>query len=259
MASLSNSTEIDNIHLDEQPGAPATPASGFRRLYARSLGIFQVDSAGVATQILTPDIATPIDATYIVDSADATLTNEITLATALATSPTIGATTPPIIFAADLDIAGATFTINDDSGTANFNVNRETANRMLLATASNIGSFESVVIGTISPNVAFFMIDGAQQLGSEKPVAIFNNKSTWTGNNVLELQDGGVALRSWDNSGYDKLLADATTDVAPVDDTTMKKLTVQRLSADPTNAAFVKFSNSPGTPTNDFYLVLEEG
>lgn len=59
-------------------------------------------------------------------------------------------------------------------------------------------------------------------------------------------------------SGYLAVPADKTTDVAPTDDTSAKKLSIQRLSADPTNAAFIKFSNSPGTPTNDFYLVLEE-
>lgn len=49
-----------------------------------------------------------------------------------------------------------------------------------------------------------------------------------------------------------------TTDVAPADDTSSKQWSIQRLAADPTNGAFLKFSNSPGTPTNDFYIVLEE-
>jgi hypothetical protein len=55
------------------------------------------------------------------------------------------------------------------------------------------------------------------------------------------------------------LLATATSDTAPDDDTTRKKLTLQRLSAAPTNAAYIQFSNGPGTPTNELYLVLEEG
>lgn len=50
--------------------------------------------------------------------------------------------------------------------------------------------------------------------------------------------------------------ANQTTDTAPNADTTPKKLTLQYLSAPPTNAAYIAFTNSPGS--DDFYLVLEE-
>lgn len=59
--------------------------------------------------------------------------------------------------------------------------------------------------------------------------------------------------------GEVEMIASLTGDTAPTDDTSLKKFSIQRLGSDPTNAAFLKFSNSPGTPTNDFYLVLEEG
>jgi hypothetical protein len=259
VSKISSSTNIDNIQFNEQASAAATPASGFRRLYAKSDGIYEIDSAGIELKLAAESSVAPIDATYIVDSADATLTNEITLATALATSPTIGATTPPDIFAGSFLSSGSTANINSGFGDHIFTVKRNSANDLLYVRASATGNLEGVAIGASDASTAILTVDGAQQLSSEKPLVIFNNRGSWTTNNVLELQDGGSDIRVWDNSGYDKLLADATTDVAPVDDTTMKKLTVQRLSADPTNAAFIKLTNSPGTPTNDFYLILEEG
>jgi hypothetical protein len=57
---------------------------------------------------------------------------------------------------------------------------------------------------------------------------------------------------------YVNFLAAKTTDVAPTDDTTAKKISIQRLAAAPTNAAYIEFQNSPGAPGNKFYLVLEE-
>lgn len=48
----------------------------------------------------------------------------------------------------------------------------------------------------------------------------------------------------------------SSSDTAPTDDTNLKKLTLQKLSSPPTNAAYIAFSNNPGTDT--FYLVLED-
>jgi len=59
------------------------------------------------------------------------------------------------------------------------------------------------------------------------------------------------------NVGQVELIATAVTDTAPADDTTPKKLTLQKLAAPPTNAAYWAASNNPGTDI--FYLVLEEG
>lgn len=53
-------------------------------------------------------------------------------------------------------------------------------------------------------------------------------------------------------------IADGTeTDVAPSDDHTLKKLSLQKLASAPTNAAYIAFTNNPGAES--FYLVLEEG
>jgi len=53
------------------------------------------------------------------------------------------------------------------------------------------------------------------------------------------------------------LPADDTSDTAPNDDTSKKRLTIQKLSSPPTNAAYVALTNNPGS--DSFYLVLEEG
>lgn len=67
------------------------------------------------------------------------------------------------------------------------------------------------------------------------------------------------AVFEWFRNGVMKLLpiADGSeTDVAPADDHTLKKLSLQKLAAPPTNGAYLAFSNSPG---ETFYFVLEEG
>lgn len=58
-------------------------------------------------------------------------------------------------------------------------------------------------------------------------------------------------------TGIAKLEANVSTDTAPNDDTSTKKLTLQKLASPPTNAAYITFTNNPGT--DNFYLVLEEG
>lgn len=76
---------------------------------------------------------------------------------------------------------------------------------------------------------------------------------------VAQVLADGTMQSSGDISrtGYDRMLASIVTDTAPADDTTQKKLSLQKLAAPPTNAAYIAFSNNPGTDT--FYLVLEEG
>jgi hypothetical protein len=74
----------------------------------------------------------------------------------------------------------------------------------------------------------------------------------------------GVADMDWGRLGasawrYYYQAANQVTDGAPNDDTTPKRWSIQRLGAPPTNAAYIPFTNSPGSPTNVFYLVLEEG
>jgi len=76
--------------------------------------------------------------------------------------------------------------------------------------------------------------------------------------NAFEVQNSVAAIRRALNAvGVDLLMADQTSDVAPNDDTTLKKLSLQRLAAPPTNGAYIAFANNPGATV--FYLVLEEG
>jgi len=49
----------------------------------------------------------------------------------------------------------------------------------------------------------------------------------------------------------------SSSDGTPNDDTSLKKFSIQKLSSPPTNAAYIAFSNNPGSDT--FYLVMEEG
>jgi len=58
-------------------------------------------------------------------------------------------------------------------------------------------------------------------------------------------------------TGHLKVRADQTTDTAPVDDTSTKKVSLQRLAAPPSNAMYLALQNTPGT--TGFYLVFEEG
>jgi hypothetical protein len=75
---------------------------------------------------------------------------------------------------------------------------------------------------------------------------------------LAQLQTSAAAVRrAWDANGLDKLMADQVTDTAPNDDATLKKLTLQRRAAAPSNAAYIAFQQCPGTDV--FYLVLEEG
>ena len=56
-----------------------------------------------------------------------------------------------------------------------------------------------------------------------------------------------------------KMRATQTSDDGLADDTSVKKVTIQRMNSAPVNAGYIKFNNSPGTPTTDFYLMISEG
>lgn len=73
---------------------------------------------------------------------------------------------------------------------------------------------------------------------------------------ITQGNSGNTTFAITGETGALTLSSDQTTDTAPNDDTTIKKLTLQKLAAAPTNAAYLQFSNNPGT--DNFYLVLEE-
>lgn len=73
---------------------------------------------------------------------------------------------------------------------------------------------------------------------------------------ITQGNSGNTTFAITGETGALTLSANQTTDTAPNDDTTIKKLTLQKLSSAPTNAAYVAFTNNPGSDT--FYLVLEE-
>lgn len=69
-------------------------------------------------------------------------------------------------------------------------------------------------------------------------------------------RDNGIKVLGWEDGGYMSMIANLTTDTAPNDDTTIKRQSLQKLAAPPTNAMYVALTNCPGTDV--FYLVFEE-
>jgi len=66
-----------------------------------------------------------------------------------------------------------------------------------------------------------------------------------------------AVIHQLDNDGAWRTLPISSSDGTPVDDSSLKKFSIQKLSSPPTNAAYLAFSNNPGSDT--FYLVMEEG
>jgi len=103
-------------------------------------------------------------------------------------------------------------------------------------------------------------------------VDIYNGNSAATGATPLvctNLAAGLLARLNYSASATDVAFSvattghiatrcDQTTDTAPNDDTTQKKISLQRLTSAPVNAMYLQLSNPPGG-TADFFLVIEEG
>jgi hypothetical protein len=107
--------------------------------------------------------------------------------------------------------------------------------------------------GTAQANVTTFI----QAQGAAYKPLVLKGAASQTAD-LAQLQTSAAAVRrAWNKDGLDLLMADQTTDTAPNDDTTLKKLTLQKLAAPPTNAAYFEAQNNPGT--DKFYLVIEEG
>ena len=139
---------------------------------------------------------------------------------------------------------------------------------------ARIGELESrpalsVRRGGSGDDVRIHVIDSTVATFSDVVGSVFNPPKTTVEGMIIrglgsqtadlfQCQDSGSALKFVvTKDGVLKVLADQTSDTAPNDDTTLKKLTLQKLAAPPTNAAYVAFLNNPGT--DKFYLVIEEG
>lgn len=130
---------------------------------------------------------------------------------------------------------------------------------------SVINKASAVVIGTysIAKNVnATAPVSIAGYFGLQLSDATFESAALIAENGTVACpifiaRDNGTNVFKIEDGGYISWIASFTTDVAPADDTTLKKLSVQKLAAPPTNAAYIAFANNPGTDV--FYLVMEEG
>ena len=249
MPSLETSTNIAAIQYAEKAGAASTPtaASGRWKLYFKATGLYYIDDAGVETQVAGGGIGAFTSQVTIVGSADEIqllITGNATQTTALQTWRDSGSNVQ-MQFGGD---GSAIF--NEEGNSVDLRVEgNNDANTFVVD-----GSADRIGIGTVTPTARFNVIGRADEIQT-----IIRGFSTQTGH-ILDLNNNSDAnLRGWNGSGHDVLIATATSDAAPTDDTSLKTLTLQRLASDPSNAAYIKFSNSPGTPTNDFYLVLEEG
>lgn len=71
-----------------------------------------------------------------------------------------------------------------------------------------------------------------------------------------DLSERVAELERVEKTDLDFIRSDRSTDIAPDDDTTTKRLGIQKLSSPPSNAAYIAFTNSPGAEV--FYIVLEQ-
>lgn len=128
-----------------------------------------------------------------------------------------------------------------------------------------------VSVNGLTTGTGILVSSSSTSVAQRELLSLTNTASAATGCRPLYVEQHAAAKMAEFRSGASDIIFDwnttghmrvrplqSNTDIAPSDDATLKKWSIQRLGSDPTNAAFIKFSNSPGTPTNDFYLVLEE-
>ena len=126
---------------------------------------------------------------------------------------------------------------------------------LLTNSQSSATVMQQVSLGTSAQGHSAYQVKGANP--STSCVAYETDMtSDFTGKHAEFSKNSVIKFQVLDD-GEIGLIADITTDVAPEDDTTLKKLTLQKLAAPPTNAAYFTAANNPGTDV--FYLVVEEG
>ena len=75
---------------------------------------------------------------------------------------------------------------------------------------------------------------------------------------LSELRKGLAEIGSSEATSLHHIAVSSNSDTQLDDDTSRKRITLQRRSSPPSNAAYIEFTNSPGAPGMKFYLVLEE-
>lgn len=75
MAKISASTNIDSIQVQEQADAPATPASGYGRIYCKSDGLYFIGDNGVEVGPLAATVGGYTEGARVYNNANISVTN----------------------------------------------------------------------------------------------------------------------------------------------------------------------------------------
>jgi len=122
-----------------------------------------------------------------------------------------------------------------------------TTGKVAYLRSSSSSNSNRVLVDIVSSNVA---------ATGTVPLKVSHNAAGVIAQFMYGLSGTDVAFEV-DTTGHLKMRCDQTTDVAPNDDTTTKKMSLQRLTAPPTNAMYLALQNTPDT--TGYYLVFEEG
>ncbi len=151
MPTVATSTNIENIQMHQQSGAPSTPAANYFRLYLKSDGLYYITSAGTEVKVASAAaftaqtantfLAGPTSAGPTVPTFRAIVSADLT--TALTTPPAIGGTTPATgaftTLAGTAITASSSLTVSRSSGDANVSVDSiaGTARQFVFLTAAS--------------------------------------------------------------------------------------------------------------------------
>ena len=169
--------------------------------------------------------------------------------------------------------AAALFVDSDQSGVVGIELDHEgtTSDAVQISTAATTATGLDLQGDSLTSGRIAYFRSSSSSVVSRRLVEILNGNASADNTDCLRIQQNAdgkidrcvnvssaiVHARAVDGSWQAKPL-DTNTDVQPQhEDTSAKKMSLQWRNSAPTNAAYLQFSNPPGT--TDIYLVLEEG
>lgn len=196
--------------MDEVPATPGNPGTNKMKMYAKDNGsgstrIYALDSAGTEVDILTSQTGAPIDATYIVQTANNNLSSEQALG-ALATGIVKNATTTGVLSIAVADTDYLVTKAVDIITTAPLTINGTTNLDNIIAGADAditfaVTSASTTVTGVAELAIASELNTGTDATRANTPDAlagsIFGTKIV-----VLKVFDDDVSVFTGDGKIY---------------------------------------------------------